>query len=1088
MLKQNSFFPKLAVVALIVGLPYSLMAEMRNNRVSQGNNVGLQVKTGSTPLAGTHQFPKGSGNLIPTFEGGWGYTVAVARDLDGDGVSDDTTKSSGAGREIGGGLGSLEGYDLLESLHDAGENLKQACNRLDINRVWSSLDADDIASWPPEFREGRAQSGAPILYGAETIVTRNQDSFRDRTHDGKMPMGASLEYSFYFLNYAESNNMVYGHLFIRNMSEYLKWNPNSAFVELGSHTPNGQVWKGLSAVYSTNYIGIGPDALHMDTGWALHSAKELIVLFDRDGLEPSFTEGGNAFMLGHKMIRHPSWNGETMKLTNQHNTHWATEFGFEGPKEVLVLESGIAYRSILGYECLDPDGLAQDLYGGQINPFTGAPAIGYPSLLPPDDVRYNQWLWGYGGRYCHSGYSELHDLAPRDSTSLDYVLMFVYPKNPPMIMPALDISNIDDPVMQEQLSSVEDYAVVAKLVYEGGYILPATPQPPPLTIIPGNRQITITWGDVNLNTVDPYSIFLQEHPEIDPNDVYREYDFEGYRLYRSFVGPSDSHAEMIDQCSFADGNLHFYYVDSWDKDEPLYRMSNGMKVWYALVPYDLNYDVGTGKAFSLPDPASGKVWNRPGAGLYTVVPRSDASNFKPATLLGYSYVGPATVAGPTAELAGDGTGQLTEAPKSLQPAELEITFEAVNNERITQDFTLNVLCSAVEFNFSKCNWPKSAPVFQLTDASGNVIQEADPFFGEGAADLLFTDNPDADGLNYAVYVSWNPVGGGVNVHLDPGGYTGAATIWQWTERCPWGWGINSGMKPTVRAWINNGLFELTWKADGDDLTLDVVDKATGSAIPFSPYMDDRQWGFMPGGTYMDFYDEMMDGVPQAERANLMLDKIPASNTERFGIWINGVVWEVSPDAINEPLSEMEYVGELTMPTPGTVFTVSNAWGSWNDDKTVFTQWSGPPVPGDKWQIDIKASTMEPEDADLSEIKAVPNPYIATSFLDLSPNSRRIEFVNLPDRCSICIYSLAGNLVNVLNHVGNNRFGWGDYTDWDRLDQNSQPRELTGYDNHGGTEAWNLRNRFNQTVASGLYFYHVTDSRGETHIGRFYVIN
>jgi hypothetical protein len=132
--------------------------------------------------------------------------------------------------------------------------------------------------------------------------------------------------------------------------------------------------------------------------------------------------------------------------------------------------------------------------------------------------------------------------------------------------------------------------------------------------------------------------------------------------------------------------------------------------------------------------------------------------------------------------------------------------------------------------------------------------------------------------------------------------------------------------------------------------------------------------------------------------------------------------------------------------------------------------------------------MDSKDADLSKIRVVPNPYLASSFLDLSPNSRRIEFVNLPDRCTICIYSLAGNLVNVLNHIGNNRVGWGNYTDWDRLDQNSQPRQFTGYDNHGGTEAWNLRNRFGQTVASGLYFYHVTDARRKTHVGRFYIIN
>ena len=76
---------------------------------------------------------------------------------------------------------------------------------------------------------------------------------------------------------------------------------------------------------------------------------------------------------------------------------------------------------------------------------------------------------------------------------------------------------------------------------------------------------------------------------------------------------------------------------------------------------------------------------------------------------------------------------------------------------------------------------------------------------------------------------------------------------------------------------------------------------------------------------------------------------------------------------------------------------------------------------------------------------------------------------------------------MLNHIGHNRSGWGDYTDWDRLTL-SEPAEYTGYDNHGGTEPWNLRNRYGQLVASGLYFYHVTDERGETHTGKFYVIN
>ena len=222
-----------------------------------------------------------------------------------------------------------------------------------------------------------------------------------------------------------------------------------------------------------------------------------------------------------------------------------------------------------------------------------------------------------------------------------------------------------------------------------------------------------------------------------------------------------------------------------------------------------------------------------------------------------------------------------------------------------------------------------------------------------------------------------------------------------------------------------------------------------------------------------YYDEAFkDKLPIAERTAQLLDKIPSDYSEPFGLWLDYFVWKVSGG----------------VPADGTVWTIDNAWGSWNDDKTVFTQVPDLPSEGDSWKIEVKAMTMNPEDADFTKIRVVPNPYIASSFLDTSPTNRRIEFVNLPDRCTIRIYTLSGNLVNMLSHIGVNRQGWGDYTDWDRLNVESEPREFTGYDNHGGTELWNMSNRFGQTVASGLYLYHVTDQRGESHTGKFYIIN
>jgi hypothetical protein len=41
---------------------------------------------------------------------------------------------------------------------------------------------------------------------------------------------------------------------------------------------------------------------------------------------------------------------------------------------------------------------------------------------------------------------------------------------------------------------------------------------------------------------------------------------------------------------------------------------------------------------------------------------------------------------------------------------------------------------------------------------------------------------------------------------------------------------------------------------------------------------------------------------------------------------------------------------------------------------------------------------------------------------------------------------------------------------------------------GGQAVWNLRNRSNQFVASGVYFYHVSTPDGKSVIKKFTVIN
>jgi hypothetical protein len=105
--------------------------------------------------------------------------------------------------------------------------------------------------------------------------------------------------------------------------------------------------------------------------------------------------------------------------------------------------------------------------------------------------------------------------------------------------------------------------------------------------------------------------------------------------------------------------------------------------------------------------------------------------------------------------------------------------------------------------------------------------------------------------------------------------------------------------------------------------------------------------------------------------------------------------------------------------------------------------------------------------ELAEICVVPNPYVATNVVEpLNPldrssrGYRRVYFDHLPQRCTIRIFTLAGELVRTIEHN----------TDID-----------------DGKEFWDLLTKDNMEVAYGLYFFHVeAPGIGET-TGKFAII-
>jgi hypothetical protein len=195
-------------------------------------------------------------------------------------------------------------------------------------------------------------------------------------------------------------------------------------------------------------------------------------------------------------------------------------------------------------------------------------------------------------------------------------------------------------------------------------------------------------------------------------------------------------------------------------------------------------------------------------------------------------------------------------------------------------------------------------------------------------------------------------------------------------------------------------------------------------------------------------------------------EIPATPTGTgFALYVNG---------------ERYFFLAETLPADGTVWTLRTHNGSvrtnlasyLTDDPSGYSyrpihdsggEETGlrPPVVGTTYAAASTTNTTFDGPTDLTLVHAVPDPYLASSQLDFGPTEKRMQFVNLPPVATIRIYTLTGVLVDVIDH-----------------------NDDTG----GGRSDWNLRNRNDNFVASGVYFFHVITPEKDEYVGKFTVVN
>lgn len=110
----------------------------------------------------------------------------------------------------------------------------------------------------------------------------------------------------------------------------------------------------------------------------------------------------------------------------------------------------------------------------------------------------------------------------------------------------------------------------------------------------------------------------------------------------------------------------------------------------------------------------------------------------------------------------------------------------------------------------------------------------------------------------------------------------------------------------------------------------------------------------------------------------------------------------------------------------------------------------------------------------------PNPYRINAAWDgATAKTRKLNFYNLPERCEIRVYTLAGEIVSEMSHEGSTYQGdirWYD-------DFGGQERLMPG-----GEHSWDILSENGLSLSPGLYLYSVKDlDSGDLQTGKFAII-
>ena len=543
---------------------------------------------------------------------------------------------------------------------------------------------------------------------------------------------------------------------------------------------------------------------------------------------------------------------------------------------------------------------------------------------------------------------------------------------------------------------------LAQFIYDMNWLIPGPPPSPSVSAIPGDKMVTLIWDDAPEYYPDPYYEITSNPNSPLYDTLYVERDFQGYKVYKSLTGlPSDW--VLLDQCDLVDTVDTVVLIDTTSPESVRTQPLN------------------TGLFHSYVDNTV-----RNGFTYYYAVTSYD---FNAVVRVGSTHAWFSFESGKEAVAAAPRREAANYLPPTCSIVKINIPECASHSIDVTIPIPLDVDENLYSLKFYRptCDTlPNSyRPVYWYDLSCGS--KEIRPKTG------LLLEFGDSTRIGF-------PIVDGVEIGL------GVKLSEFYNDYAFESFEVISGDYPVEsltphrtltihrNRWAFTGAdYRVEWQATGDGMTAKVTDLNTGEKIPYKPFnhlnesLKQDAWSWC-------FLDRMTTaGVP----SQYLQDSLQAY------FHITGGFFAFLPSR---------------MPLPARLFPRAG------DEWIVYSRRVGI-VPYDcEYQI-LSNPARFLRDTMLSlNVKVVPNPYILENEWQQSQFQRELKFINLPDRCKIRIFTVAGDLIKTITH--------------------EETYQRTN--DAGGDEWWDIVTDKGELPASGVYLFHIDSDVGE-QVGKFALI-